>query len=370
MRERRVALLVVAATVAGWGTGCGGASEVGGRALGPPPSAPRKPLVERVLIVTWDGVRWQEIFDGTDARLGARAGVAARDGRALAPALWRLGEEGVAVGGDGAPMVASGPAYVSLPGYREIFTGRRDEECTSNDCGALEEATLADEVRAAGGEVAVVASWETIEQAVASEPAAVAISTGRHGGAGRARLRDGDAGVARLLDEAAGRDAWPGRWDYRRDADTAEIALRVLEARRPHLMVVGLGDADEHAHRADYRRYVEAIAAADAALGRLVDGLERAGLRDGTLVVVTTDHGRARSFSDHGWGAAAARVWMVASGPGVVRRGRVALDEERRLADIAPTLRVLLDLPRDRSPRAGRPIVEILPALVASRISR
>jgi len=346
-------------------TSCGGASELGARMLVErrTVAVARAPLVERVLVVTWDGVRWQEIFDGVDAKLGPSVGLAPLRADALAPRLWRLAGEGVALGGDeGAPMVA--------PGYREIFTGRRRSGCVSNSCAALSDPTLADEVRAVGGDVAVVASWETIEQAVAKDPAQVAISTGRHGGAGRPRLLVGDGEAARLVDEAAGRDAWPGRWDYRRDADTAAIALRVLEARRPQLMVVGLGDPDEHAHRGDYRGYVEAIAAADAALGQLLDGLERAGLRDGTLVVVTTDHGRARGFSDHGWGAAAARVWMVAAGPGVVRRGRVALDEERRLADIAPTVRVLLDLPRDTTPRAGRPIVEILPALVAAQISR
>ena len=76
-------------------------------------------------------------------------------------------------------------------------------------------------------------------------------------------------------------------------------------------------------------------------------------------MVVTADHGRAVSFNNHGSMPEAARVWMVGAGPRFAARGSVASPHPRRLADIAPTLRVVLGLPPDISERSGAPIDEL-----------
>ncbi|HEY2745151.1 MAG TPA: hypothetical protein VGL86_11030, partial [Polyangia bacterium] len=263
------------------------------------------------------------------------------------------------------PMVASGPRFVSLPGYREILTGRRGDRCVDNDCPLIDEPTLLDELRASDGpdaaDVAVVASWEVIARAASTTPALVALSAGRHGGLTRDALAVSAAARADL-DAALGARAWPGHGDYRPDALTAALALDVVAAARPRTMWIALGDSDEYAHRGDRDGYRRALVAADALLAHLV---ERVGLDD-TVFVVTADHGRAANFRDHGDAPESSAVWMVAAGAHIPRLGFLRSHELHRLADIAPTLRALFHLGADDSARAGHAIAELAAETVAA----
>jgi len=92
-------------------------------------------------------------------------------------------------------------------------------------------------------------------------------------------------------------------------------------------------------------RYDDAVAAADAHLGRLIALLGSRG--PDTLIVVTADHGEA--FGEHGEIThglfvydTTLRVPLVISGPGV-ERGRVVADPVS-LVDVAPTLAALAGL--------------------------
>src|SRR5690349_7622019 len=90
-----------------------------------------------VVLVTIDGVRWQEIFVGTEGARARQSLTAAQ----LTPTLHALAARGVALGMPGTPpFVASGPNFVSLPGYREIVGARAG--CLTNECGHVDEPTL------------------------------------------------------------------------------------------------------------------------------------------------------------------------------------------------------------------------------------
>jgi len=87
-----------------------------------------------VVLVTLDGVRWQEIFHGVDRALAHAQDMdesEVRSAAAITPNLHRLMlEEGAAIGDASArhargDVRASGPVFVSLPGYIEIVTGSR-----------------------------------------------------------------------------------------------------------------------------------------------------------------------------------------------------------------------------------------------------
>lgn len=312
-----------------------------GDALDPRRVSEAQRLRGRAVIVTLDGARWQEIFEGTD---GGRAAGPRRTAAELMPNLDRLARSrGALLGAPGRGSIsASGPAYVSLPGYTEILTGRPPRACQDNDCARTEIPTLLDDAYAAGAHVAAFASWDRLERAVTAAPGRFVVSCGR----------DGDPTI----------HPYPGAGEFRPDAVTAHLALRYLATELPDVLFLGLGEPDEYAHRGDYGGYLAALALADAVLGQLFDVLDRMGaLGASTSVLVTADHGRAKDFVGHGGGAPeSARVWLFAAGPSVAARGRVRSDEERRLADVAPTLRAMLGLPEDRSPGAGRALVELL----------
>ncbi len=320
-----------------------------------------------VVLVVLDGVRWQEVFGGVDRTLARQHGLSPAPwgtARALMPNIQQLlDSDAMAIGapGHGAEMATGGPQHISLPSYREIFTGKVDTACQSNDCAQLLGRTVADDVYDASGpeDVAVIASWPTIARAASAQPSRFILSTGRKL-IGREEVLRADPIVASLLDAGEHTTAYPGEGDYRPDALTERIALRYLAVARPRFMFVGLGDADEYGHRNDYRAYLGALHESDGFVGELETVLDRMGARGRhTTVVVTTDHGRAYNFRDHGtWHPESGRVWLVASGGDVGGRGLVASSRRHTLLDVAPTVRALLGI----SGGEGEPIPEIVRA--------
>jgi hypothetical protein len=319
------------------------------------------------VLVVLDGVRWQELFTGTDRRLAAQSRVEPADAERLMPHLHEaIARRGGAVGapGFGPPIVATGPNFVSLPGYSEIMSGRRAHGCANNDCRPIAAPTVADEVRARAvdpADVAVFSSWNRIENAASRAPASIVLSTGRTRVSHEERIEEDEP--SRLWREMGARAApFPGDGDFRPDRFTAALALQYLQAKRPQFMFLGLGEPDEYAHRGDYAGYLSSLRAADDAIGGLFAVLDGMGARGAhTTVFVTTDHGRARDYRFHGADfPESGRVWLVAAGNGVRARGLVYARRRHHLADLAPTLRVLLDLAPDDGPSSGAPIDELL----------
>jgi Metalloenzyme superfamily len=318
-----------------------------------------------VVLVVLDGVRWQDVFGGADRALARQHNMGLgtwATPRALMPNLQNLLDfKGMAIGapGHGAEMVTGGAQRISLPSYREIFSGRVDAGCQSNDCPQPPGRTIADDVYDASGprDVAVVASWPTIARAASADPTRLVLTTGRKL-LGRSEVLRADEVIASLLDAGAHGSAFPGEGDYRPDALTARIALRYLAIARPRFLFVGLGDADEYGHRNDYRGYLGALHEADDFLGELNVTLDAMGERGRhTTVLLTTDHGRASNFRDHGlWHPESGRVWLVASGEDVHGRGLVAAARRHTLLEVAPTVRALLGI----SGGEGDPIPEVV----------
>jgi len=366
---------------------CGGAGPSSG---GPPRLAPvnifagqtgelrtRQPT-RQVIIVAIDGVRWQEVFLGSDPALIEDQSVPnalLMSPEQLLPNLYtRVAPRGVALGapGYGPAMVASGPHFVSLPGFMELLVGAPVPWCTDNECEAIRTPTLVDDFRArisAREDVGVIASWDRIERAVAKDLSGVTLSTGRQRGATREWLRD-DPIASELLDLGAAAPPFPGGGDYRPDAFTTRLALRYLIARQPKFLFVALGDTDEWAHADDYQSYLQALRFADAFVGDLLRTLDTMGEYGATTsVVVTTDHGREADFRGHGRNfPESARVWMMAVGGAIPARGFVTSHRQHRLADIAVTLRVLLGY-TDPSP-TDSVIAGMLPELPAHAAER
>jgi len=115
--------------------------------------------------------------------------------------------------------------------------------------------------------------------------------------------------------------------------------------------VFGLGEPDEYAHKNDYAAYLRSLRAADRVVGRIATYLEEAAARGRrSLLLVTTDHGRGDDFRHHGGDVPeSGRVWLLASGRGVVRRETLPISRIVHLADIAPTVRTLAGVgPIDR----------------------
>jgi hypothetical protein len=319
----------------------------------------------RIVLVTIDGVRAEDVFDGADPELrpGSHVERFAKP-EAVMPRTHRLVEtRGVALGADrpgcGVVRTASG-ANVSLPGYLEIFTGRKTH-CRDNHCARTELPTVLDEAADAGlWPIASIGSWEVLANAASRSNAHVLVDEGSLPWPGARPLVPSELEAVVAAGERA--EAYPGGGRYRPDARTTEVALEYLRNVAPPVLHVGLGDPDEYGHRNDYPSYLNAIAQADAFIGKVADTLDTMGeVGARTTVIVTTDHGRNRDFQHHGaFSLTSARTFVIAFGARVGSRGVVCPSRDVTLADIAPTIRVLVGLRPDTSPDSGRPIEEIV----------
>ena len=113
-----------------------------------------------VILVTLDGVRWQEVFRGSDPVLdqGNRVPV-------ILPSLWQtLLPQGVLLGNNdqGTGMEISNPDAISLPAYHSILSGLTPS-CHSNECGRMPHETLPErlvrELALPRLKVATISSW-------------------------------------------------------------------------------------------------------------------------------------------------------------------------------------------------------------------
>lgn len=317
-----------------------------------------------VVVLTIDGVRWQEVIRGVDTRL---SGSAARDLRdfgsasALMPNLHAIARSrGMLLGGDEHPMFASSPSTVSLPGYNEIFLGKTPA-CANNDCPPVMEDTLVDQLWAKNphADLAIFSSWSVLARAVARQPQNVTISAGQNYTTSPERLCARPELCSRYRAGAQG-SAAPGSGDYRPDRATSALALEYIRWHQPQFLFVGLGDTDEYAHQGNYAGYLRALQAADATLGVLYSWLlekERRGAR--TLLICTADHGRAYGFKEHGGAPEAARVWALVAGAHLFHLAK-PIGSQARLADIAPTVRDFLGLGVLPGPLSGSSLLSEL----------
>jgi hypothetical protein len=300
------------------------------------------------IIVVLDGARWQDVVG---------------DGHAM-PRLTALAKAHGATGGapwSGTTMRASGPNFVSMPGYAEILGGAPSRDCSGNDeCASATHATIADAVRAESGSVydaAVFASWPDLVRVASDDPQAIVVSAGRSLMHHEAEMRL-DPQMDDLLDRGERASAWPGEKDFRPDRFTAPLAQRYLEAFHPRFLFVSLGETDEYAHQGNHASYLDALRYADGVIAELYAATHGVNARGReTTIFVTADHGRADDFHDHGarW-PESARSWLVVLGDDP--RGAIAGDHA--LADIAPTVRALLGLPPDAATDAGHAIDALL----------
>lgn len=273
----------------------------------------------RVVLVTLDGLRWQDVLD---AGWRSRA-----ESQPLMPQLTMLGNDGVLIGDvrTGSRLQVEAALPKSLPSYQGMMLGHATD-CESNNCARPSDETLPERVVRELGldehEVAVFGTWGPIAEAASSGRGGFTMSTG---------YQDGDP------------PPWgKSRWDHQ----TLGATVDHLREHDTRLVWMALGDADEWAHEGELERYLEAAKGSDTALTQLVSTLAARGVWDDTTLIVTTDHGRGLGpfWESHSRWDAARDVWLVASGPEVVRAGRVHARDDGTLSGLRPTIEHLLGL--------------------------
>jgi len=100
--------------------------------------------------------------------------------------------------------------------------------------------------------------------------------------------------------------------------NTVQRAVEFIKSRRPTFTFIHLDHVDHAGHETGHGTpaYYESVAVADKLIGEVISAIEEAGLKESTLLLVTSDHGG--KAKGHG-GATMAEIeipWII-TGPGV-----------------------------------------------------
>ncbi len=328
---------------------------------------------DRVILVTLDGARAEEMFGGLDvdilrSTLGPKDRLedqpAYRRFRAdtpearralLMPFFWNvlMREHGSIAGNRalGSRVSLANRHRFSYPGYGEMLLGRAlDDEITSNDLKPSPRQTVLEYARAELGlradQVALFASWDVFNGIGERTPGTVDINAGYE-----ALAAPAESVSARL---STAQFETPSPWNsVRHDYYTFRLAMDHLERHRPKVLYLALGETDDWAHDGRYDRVLETYARTDAYLAELWRWLQaQPDYRGRTHLLISTDHGRGTQvtdWKDHGATVTGAEItWMAFVSPSMSRRGEWRDHAPLQNAQVAATLLQWLGLDHRR----------------------
>jgi predicted AlkP superfamily pyrophosphatase or phosphodiesterase len=137
----------------------------------------------------------------------------------------------------------------------------------------------------------------------------------------------------------------------------SEEAAEYLVQNKTPLAFVHFSDPDEAGHSAgwDSPKYHDALAATDRCLGTIMEALDKAGMTDQTLIIISADHG-GHNHTHSGALLVDREIPWIAHGPGV--RAGYRIRGPISTVDTAATALYALGLPVS-STLAGKPVKEI-----------
>jgi hypothetical protein len=335
---------------------------------------------DRLIVVSLDGVRVQEMFGGLDRDL-LQALLPKQKVEehplyqtywrqtpeerrlALMPFMWGtlLTQHGSIVGNQskGSVMRLGNRHRFSYPGYAELMLGvAHDDEIDSNTNRRYPHETILQFLRRSLGasyeQVALFGSWNSFQSIPASRDGDVFTNAGFD-------RYEADDPVTRALNDLQRETTAP--WNgARHDAYTVRHGMAHLARHRPLVQWFALNDSDEWYHQRHYVRLVEHLHRIDGWLRDLWTWTQsQDDYRGRTALVVVTDHGRGNTPDDwHGHGkdiVGAENVWAAFAVPGWKARGEWTNHPPVSQSQIAGTLAAILGFDwRSVSPKAGAPM--------------
>ena len=291
---------------------------------------------KNVILVTIDGMRWQEIFNGADPQLleSRDGGVRDKPGirkefwressqdrrKALMPFLWTTIADKGQIFGDpsvSSPVRVTNGMKFSYPGYNEMLCGHPDPRINSNDkipnpnTNVLEWLNGLPEYR---GRVGAYGAWDRLPYILNVQRSHLPAHAGWDP-IDDQPLTAAEQEINGLLPQL------PRIWDD----DTFDViagrgAVQYILKHHPRVFYLMFGETDEWAHLRRYDCYLQAAKKNDQFIAQLWETLQKIPQYAGkTSIVITTDHGRgatSRDWTDHGRNTDGAEyVWMAVLGP-------------------------------------------------------
>lgn len=318
-----------------------------------------------VIIVSIDGLRWHEVFQGAEKQLLANRKFNSQDSAQLLKKYWSddqlerriklmpfvwntIAKNGQLYGNRdlGSKVNVKNTFWFSYPGRSENLTGYPDPKVNSNDYpdnpnkNVLE---FIDQQKAYKGKVAAFASWDAVARIINRNRNGIMVNNPFEDLKG-----DHLTEAEQLVNEMQHYE--PQLWGdgERWDASTYALAKAYIQANHPKVVYLDLADTDDHAHEGKYDFYLDATHNIDAMIGSLWSYIQKDPFyKNNTSIVIMPDHGRGegRQWTSHGSGTPHSNdTWFMAIGPKIKPLGEVKNNGQIYQDQYAKTIARLLGL--------------------------
>jgi hypothetical protein len=315
---------------------------------------------ENLVIITMDGMRWQEIYGGIDPVLMANKsftkepddlkkrfwGGDARERRTkLFPFFWtKIAAKGQLYGNRdiGNRVNVTNPYQFSYPGYNEIFTGYPDTAINSNDKIRNKNRNVLEFLngqKGFTGKVAVFSSWDAFPFILNDKRSGIYVNSD----VDTLRFAGKELQVVNQMQFLSSRPL-----GMRPDLLTYFAAREYLKAYMPRVLYIAWDETDDWAHAGQYDQYLNSAHAEDGMIGDLWNTLQSIPqYRDKTTLIITCDHGRGdkikEQWKDHGTNVEdSGGIWLAVMGPDTPTAGEVSVKAQLYQKQWAPTIAALL----------------------------
>ena len=338
---------------------------------------------KNLIVVTLDGMRWQEVYRGADSaminsgyntdkedvRKKYWSATAQERRQTLFPFLWSvISKQGQLYGNRdmGNKDELANPYRFSYPGYNEIFTGFPDVRMNTNDpitnpnMNVLE---FINKQKGFEGKVIAFSSWERFPQILNTNRSGLPVYSGY------ADLKNTDANPRLKYLNELQHDVPPYLGDSTRlDFITYEFSKEYLKQYKPRVLYMAFDETDDMAHAGNYRFYLDRARQEDGYIKALWDMIQADPFyKNSTTLIITTDHGRGDvpmdKWRDHGSDVKGAEnTWFAVIGPDTPPTGEVKTPTTTYHKQLAQTMAQLLGF--DFKANAGHEVGDAIKTVI------
>ena len=343
--------------------------------------AQSKSKTENIILITLDGMRWQEVFSGAEKRLITNKSFVDDTAslnkifwqespeerrEALMPFFWKvLAKQGQLYGNRklGSKVNTTNKMWFSYPGYNEILTGFADDAViTSNDKFNNPNKNVLEFIQSQKGfnnRVAAFTSWEVFPYIINTDRNRIPVNSGVV--AVKGNLTEGEKllnAISFQLPNDAG--------ETRLDALTFQYAFEYLKHNRPRTLFISFDETDHYAHEGEYDRYLKSALHTDEMISSLWSWIQtQSDYKDKTTLIITTDHGRGNvnvdDWKHHGAKMPSAdETWFAFIGPDTPALGEIKKEEQLYQNQVAKTMASLLGLNYTNEKQIGSAVESVI----------
>jgi hypothetical protein len=318
-----------------------------------------------IIIITTDGLRWQEVFKGMDSAIASNKKFNQGDSayifkkywaasdqerrKKLLPFLWSVVEQNGQLYGNrnvNSKVDNANPYWFSYPGYSEIMTGFVDTAINTNAYPPNPHVTVLEFLNhqpSLKGKVAAFGAWEAFNRILNEKRSGIPVVAADDECGGKTPTEK-----EKLINKMLKNSYKPWDEDECLDVFTHYAAMENLKTKKPKVIYIAYGETDEWAHGSQYKNYLNAARQVDEWIKEVWNFVQAdPQYRNNTSIFITTDHGRGdinkEEWTSHGQSVQDShQIWFAALGPAISAKGEMKNSKQLYQQQFAQTFAKLM----------------------------